>query len=317
MPSIDRVVMYGGLDASGVVRDSTWVWDPANGWLMLIEHSAPGPRSSTRMVYSVALGKIVLFGGKATMTGPPVNDDTWLFDGTSWVACSSCTTRPPARISEGLEYYPGALSGVLMFGGLGLGAVSLNDTWILKGNPPNWVPCPVVQCPASSLPAPRVSPTLGFDSAAGNTLMFGGNVSKGATGETWTFAYGRKPAWKRCPVTQCPTGVPSARSGQRMAYDSTLQRILMFGAGLPLLGNETWFWSGNPGAWVQCGPGNGCEDVSPRPAPRCCVGFTWDSVAQKAIVFGGGYDAAPQSYGDTWTWDAVSGWQCASLSCST
>jgi hypothetical protein len=315
MPEIDKVVMYGGLDSSGVVSDATWFWDPADGWTQAIEHSPPGPRTSTRMIYDPAQGKIVLFGGKAAQKGYAVDNVTWLFDGSTWTSCTSCSTRPPARMSEALEYYPGRMAATVMFGGFG-GGTFLNDTWMLKGSPPNWVPCPAAQCPAASLPSRRSSPSMAFDGQSGRLVMFGGQNDMGQLGDTWFFTSGSKPAWHQCTDAQCPPGSPSFREGQRMVSDPLGREIVLFGAGRPVLLGDTWLWSGKPGGWVQCAASNGCP-ATPTPAARCCVGLTYDSTAEKVVLYGGAYQTAPMAYADTWTWDAVDGWQCQSATCSS
>ena len=79
-PLAGRVVLFGGMDASGTALSDTWEFDGA--WHM---SSATGP--SARAFGSMAtLGNtVVLLGG--TASGIPANDaldDMWTFDGTSW-----------------------------------------------------------------------------------------------------------------------------------------------------------------------------------------------------------------------------------------
>jgi hypothetical protein len=178
------------------------------------------------------------------------------------------------------------------------------------------MPCPAAQCPAASLPTPRISPAMSFDGMSGRLVLFGGQTDAGAVGDTWFFNAGRKPAWLRCTDSQCPPGTPSSRLGHRMVFDSVLQEVVLFGAGRPQLLGDTWLWSGKPGGWGPCNAANGCP-ATPTPAARCCVGLTYDTTAQKVVLYGGAYQTAPMAYGDTWTWDAVDGWKCQTGTCSS
>ena len=309
MPSpTDKMVMYGGLDSTGVTLDSTWTWDPQDGWQLLIEHSPPGPRTSTRMVYDDALRRIVLFGGKACQKCGAVNSDTWMFNGVAWSKCSTCRTKPPARISEGLEYDPAdpANPFVLMFGGFG-GGRRLGDTWMLSGSRPNWVACSALQCPARTTPSIRTTPGMAYDDSNLRVLLFGGDGASGSLGDTWFFDARLTPAWSQCPATQCPLGSPSARLGHRMVLDTASHQIVLFGAAKPSQKNDVWLWQGIPGSWALCDALLGCPGPS-TPAPRCCVGLAFDTAAGVAVMFGGAYDKPPEAYGDTWTWDPVDGW---------
>lgn len=310
---IRKVIMYGGLDTNGDALKDTWAWN-GTSWQPLIADSAPGPRVSTRMVYDVAIDRVVLFGGKACMTCAPVDDKTWLFNASTntWTECACSGLRPLKRTSPGLSY-DSVNQLVILFGGTG-GGGPRNDTWKFNGT--SWAEC-ITECPVASRPSARGGPEMEFDPVLGETVMFGGQSGSGSLGDTWFFNPTQNPAWEQCsPTGQCAVN-PGPRSGHRMAYEGGPgQRIFLFGAGNPTLKNDTWFWMGNPNrSWVQCDASNGCSATPP--APRCCTGLTYDGARAEIVLFGGGINPAPSAYGDFWRWTAAGSWDCIPATCST
>lgn len=270
------------------------------------------------MVYSAALGQIVLFGGKTCMQCGPVNDATWVFDGKTWTECICSGPRPDARTSPGMGYDPRAqpIPRVVMFGGAGDGGGEpfgttldpFGDTWLFGGNPadPSWVPCPLANCPEGS-PSARGTPELSFDEFTSEMVMFGGQSGM-SLGDTWFFDRGQAVFWDQCDdVVRCPADKPGPRFGHRMTYDKARNQILLFGAAGPTIMND-WFWTGSPGSWIQCGADNGCTTTPPL--ARCCVGLAYDEARQNVVLHGGGFLEAPNAYPDTWTWDPVNSWRC-------
>ena len=53
----------------------------------------PRPASGAAMAYDPAAGDVVMFGG-ISAAGRPLGD-TWLWEGSGWVAASPATTHPP------------------------------------------------------------------------------------------------------------------------------------------------------------------------------------------------------------------------------
>ncbi len=109
---------------------------------------------------------------------------------------------------------------------------------------------------------------------------------------------GAAPAWlERFPATS-----PPGTSAAAMAYDSNLERVVMFGGvqSSPGIGtevtNEMWTWDGS--SWTLLDPGSG-------PAPRTNFVFAYDPVREELVLFGG-YTAAGDVT-DTWVY-ADNGW---------
>jgi hypothetical protein len=78
------------------------------------------------MAWDASGGRIVLFGG--VVAGQP-QQDTWLWDGTTWSAASP-TVPPPARAFPALAADPSSGT-VLLFGGQGTGG-ALGDGWVWR-----------------------------------------------------------------------------------------------------------------------------------------------------------------------------------------
>jgi hypothetical protein len=287
-----RVVLFGGLDASQRVLDDTWEWDGISAnWLELDPALRPPARCCAAMDYDPVSGNTVLFGGSgasATMLG-----DTWTWDGSTWTAANP-PTSPPARDGASMVY-DAARGAILLFGGLGADGGLLSDTWSWDGA--NWT---LLQ-PASS-PPPRSSAALVYDPDTQAALLFGGccDMSPGAPagtylGDTWRWD---GATWS--PLL--PAESPSPRSSAATAYDPILGMVLLFGGcgtapGACRLG-DTWLWDPGSVSWLP-------EALPAGPPGRTNAAMAADGASRTLVLFGG-LEAGPAGldvYGaDTWSW---------------
>lgn len=82
----NRVIMFGGLELSGKFQGrligETWFYDlEKNRWEQLETTVQPSTRTQHAMVYSHALGKVVVFGGEiGGAYAGEFTDELWLFD---------------------------------------------------------------------------------------------------------------------------------------------------------------------------------------------------------------------------------------------
>ena len=141
-------------------------------------------------------------------------------------------------------------------------------------------------------PPARSAAAVAYDARRGVVVMFGGQGSNGALGDTWEWD---GAAWRQ----RMPSGAqPSASAAAAMVYDAALERVVLFeGAN----GDGTvpmWEWDG--ARWT--------EQVAPSgPAPSDVgVGLAYDGARGEVVLFGGGAFCMP-CFGDTWTW-AGSAW---------
>jgi N-acetylneuraminic acid mutarotase len=130
-PSIRKVVLFGGMSATGRFGD-TWAYDPvANTWTKLEPAGKPpAPRAFASLVYDNASRLLILFGGGVSL-GTLFND-VWAYDGVknTWTQLKPAGESPSARGGQSMAYDPSTRR-LIMFGGLDEAGTSLNDTWAL------------------------------------------------------------------------------------------------------------------------------------------------------------------------------------------
>jgi hypothetical protein len=83
-PARQRLVLFGGVDASGRQGD-TWEWN-GSSWAQLIPAGSPPSRYGHSLIYDEARGVVTLVGGWASGVGLR---DTWAWDGTAWTSQST------------------------------------------------------------------------------------------------------------------------------------------------------------------------------------------------------------------------------------
>lgn len=153
-------------------------------------------------------------------------------------------------------------------------AQSPNLNWQLEANPPS-----------------RTAPALVHHEALGKSVLFGG-VEGDYLADTWTW----DGAWQRVETAVAP----SPRSNVAMAYDSTRDRLVLFGGRnrTSVLG-ETWVFDGT--AWTQLAP-----PVSPPATHRHRM--CYDPVRDRVIVKGGNRTLFGASTDELWEFDGNT-WQ--------
>jgi RHS repeat-associated protein len=151
------------------------------------------------------------------------------------------------------------------------------------------------EAPAGVAPSPlaRQEPSLAFDDATGQLVMFGGGipVEPFDTSDTWTWD---GVAWRE----QFPATVPRPINGfgAPMAYDQAHRYVLLVSEG------NTYTWDGSN--WTK---------LSPAQSPPISDGasMVYDPAAGVDVLFGGlclsagdpGCDASTGISTATWTWD--------------
>ncbi|MFY9343493.1 MAG: kelch repeat-containing protein [Planctomycetota bacterium] len=230
----NRVVVFGGAFAPPVatVSDETWEWD-GNNWYQLQPPVRPSPRSGAAMTYDAARNVCVLFGG-SNLTITSVNDDTWEWNGTTWVLRTPLV-RPPGRWRPFLAYDQ-ALGQVTLFGGgdaAGTGYQPFADTWTWNGT--SWQ-----QRAPLTTPTARNGGGSAYDGQRGLLVTWGGTTSiASANAQTWVW---NGTDWRHDPRTPAPAG----RWATAAAYDLARGRTVLFGGagnGWTLLGDT---WAANP-----------------------------------------------------------------------
>ena len=134
-------------------------------------------------------------------------------------------------------------------------------------------------------PAPRTGPSIVYDAARGQTVMFGG--SRGfPTGESDTWVWDDTRWIHKAPVTS-----PPGRTGALMAYDGAHQLVMMLGGGSIASGGastDVWLWDGT----------NWTRKVPAHPVAGSLA--VYDAAHQRVVMIG--MNNGTELY-TTWTWD--------------
>jgi len=227
-----QAVLFGGtlLSASAPYSD-TWVWDGTN-WTEIQPAVSPPARFGAAMAYDSHSGRIFMFGG---YTGPSPNEggvflnDTWAWNGTTWVQLTTALT-PPGRDFASMA--PATVGELLLFGGA---PGPLDDTWVWNSKTTAWT-----QLRPANSPSPRFGVLLDYDSTLKQVVLFGGSLDFADTfyGDTWL--------WDGTNWTQqMPANSPSARGFTVSTYDAKDKGVLMFGGAACCNGNifsDTWVY---------------------------------------------------------------------------
>lgn len=158
-----------------------------------------------------------------------------------------------------------------------------------------WFPAP-----AGTQPDAVGSPSLAFDAARQEVVLFGGDSVFGLHDRTWTW---NGAAWSE----RFPAVHPGARTMATMVYDAARQRVVLFGGfgeagGVAIDQSDTWEWDGT--TWTQRFPAH-------APSPRGGVAMTYDASRQRIVMFGGGLGGYMMpTFDDTWEWDGTDWTQC-------
>jgi hypothetical protein len=284
-----RVVMFGGFSEGIVARPlgtvfvDTWEWD-GSSWTQRAPTTAPPPRFGHAMAYDSARARVVLFGGD-DRSGPGMFDDTWEWDGSSWVE-RAAGRRPVPRSYHAVAYDSGRGRTVLFGGRHDTGAWN-DSTWEWDGN--DWLN-------HATSPMGLRGHAMAYDGDRGRVMVFGGNTGGGPQlASTWEWD---GSTWfERSAATR-----PPARAQHAMAYDSARGRVVLFGGAhtgddgfsTVFLG-DTWEWDGS--AWTERSP-------AVAPAARYAHAMAYDSARGRIVLFGG-RSAANEFLADTWEWDGT------------
>ncbi|MBI4872143.1 MAG: hypothetical protein HY814_11315 [Candidatus Riflebacteria bacterium] len=311
-----RVVVFGGNGVTGGRVETAYEWDGANWTLshpgdflsmgLLIDGSYEG-RARMACTYDLARRRAILCCGIGT--DGTVSADTWERADRRWVLrqARALGQRRGASLVTDVRR-----NRVVLFGGLGSNGLA-SDTWEWNGS--RWVER--TPLPGAPNPPPRTGHAMACDQSRGEVVLFGGvgmDSTGGAQsiggqwvlGDTWVWD-GR--GWMR----RSPSAAPSRRYSAAMTYDTSRQRVLLFG-GTQYEGsitgetslNDTWEWSGSN--WEARTP------LSTSPPKRYGHSLTYDPVRGEAVLFGGwsrdfgGWTGtvAPRIWtADTWTWNGL------------
>ncbi len=250
----------------------------------------PSARFDHEMVFDSLNNKIVLFGG-FTSTSPYYNDETWVYDISSntWTQMNPAT-KPSARYGHTMVY-DSTNNKVVLFGGWD-DTNRFDDTWVYDLAGDTWT-----QMNPVTKPSARQNHAMTYDSTNNKIVLFGGNDGPTRFQDTWVYNIAGNIWTQMNPATK-----PSARYNHAMVYDSTNNKIVLFG-GYDSYGyddDETWVYDVVSDTWTQMNP-------TSKPSARSLHAMVYDSDNNKIVLFGGYYYDYTSHYDDeTWVYDVAS-----------
>jgi hypothetical protein len=281
------LLMFGGNDVNGNPMSTTWSF-VRNNWTNLTGSIGPSPsaRWASSMAFDAANGTVVLFGGCFNPSCSALGEDTWTYSHDRWTNLSGALpVFPPARGRAMMTYDPVDKT-VLLFGGIGVGGIYLNDLWGFKDG--HWSAIPTALAPSA-----RGGAMMAYDPPSNSTILFGGNDGPYRFADTWSYTNGN---WTNITTT-VGTG-PSARWVGEMTYDAADGNLLLlngYDAGT-YFGDE---WTFANGQWAPL-------SVRGGPAPSYGGLLVYDPVDRYVVYFSGvgsnGVLTSTLIYSDgTWT----------------
>jgi hypothetical protein len=200
----------------------------------------PSERRFSALVYDETLRKAVLFGGYGTN----YRNDTWTWDGVEWTEVKG--DKPPNRGLMAMWYDP-LQKKTILYGGIGRPNINqkvtrFSDMWEFNGT--GWTKMNVADTPGQ-----RFGPQIAVNPESGKLLLFGGLRAETVEGttirqffanDTWEWD-GAASRW----TALAPMRAATARENGSMAWDPTIQRIVMFaGYNGGFFHSDIWTWTG-------------------------------------------------------------------------
>jgi len=265
-----RIVLFGGRTASGY-SDETWVYFPEhNQWRNMNPLTRPSGRVWGAMAYYRSMNVFVLYGGWNTGGGI---QDTWTYsiDSNIW-SFKSTSGNPGARYEHAMVYDVRA-DRIILFGGYLSG--QKQDTWSFDLSTKTWT-----NLNPSNPPPARILHAMSYDVKEGASFVFGGYGGVIYRNDVWKYD-SHSNAWTNMSLNLV-TPSPPARSQHRVAYDSSLNKHILFGgrnSSVSYFG-DLWVYDVASRGWVNRTP--------PRsPMPRRDFSMEWSSYTRTAIIYGG------------------------------
>lgn len=173
--AINKLVVFGGNDASGAALDDVWTWDPVtNTWTNMMPAAGPSARRFTALSYDSANSSIVMFGG-LDASGTHLNDTWLLIAGSAWVPMTP-SNLPPERRQHHLVTRP-EFGDVLLCGGQNAAQPNPTkwkiDTWTWNGS--DWT-----EIITATPPATQVANDATYDQLRQRVVLASGNGTGGS-----------------------------------------------------------------------------------------------------------------------------------------
>ncbi len=257
--------------------------DEEPGWTNLNPDPRPEAVFGPAMTYDSQADRVILFGGFLT-------NQTWSYDfnDNAWTDLSP-TVAPPRRFWHALAYDVESARTILFGGHPGTEVGGRADTWAYDTNTNTWT-----NVTPDLSPALRARHALAYDSESDRVILFGGLNPLNYLDQNDTWAYDTNTnTWTNVN----PPVRPQGRRNHAMAYDAESDRVILFGGTMRgSVHQDTWSYDFNANTWTAMAP-------DPRLAARRMHAMTYDSQADRVIVFGGTASNKVFWTNETWAYD--------------
>ncbi len=253
----NRMIIFGGFGGnSNGVRElnDVWVLSHANGlggqpaWTQLYAGGKkPNGKWSPTAVYDPTTNQMIIFAGvDAAMSDVSAYpSDVWVLSNANGLDKTPSTWKqlypagePPSGRASHTAVYDITHNRMIIYGGHRWGSSPLNDVWVLNnanglGGTPAWTKI----SPTGNIPASRTYHAGVYDATKDRLTIFGGCDSDNGNlpnlknmNDVWVLSHasglGGTPTWTQLNPTGEP---PMARSRHTGVYDSTNNRMIIFG----------------------------------------------------------------------------------------
>ena len=240
----------------------------------------PEIRMSHAMAFDPHNEVAVMFGGSTSVGGYHELGDTWIYsyESNTWTELT-LSPHPAARAGHDMVYC-NATNEIILYG-------SGTDTWSFNCVTQTWS-----LVSTSTNPGNHYSHGMAYDSYENVVVLFGGFGGDGMEqDDTWIF---------NCTIREWsevfPTESPLERYGLEMAYDETIQQVVMTCGNSPAGHlDDTWWYDVSTNTWEE------------QTTTGTRYGLKWPSMVydasiQKCVLFGGQVGEDPVDH--TWVYDA-------------
>jgi len=295
-----RAILHGGV-GTGYLGDA-WELDLTSGleaWggaAMATLGTPPSARMGHAAAFDPIGNRMVIYGGSGA-TGTIGDVHELAFGGTPmWSLITGAAASGSRYFST---WTHDSVNNALVVQSGFNGGSYLGNSWIMPLQGPSqhvWSPLPNDPLAGNG----RVVGSAAFDASRVQALFYGGIANTGAVLTAFSaLDLGGTPAWQTTPVSASPELSPAARWGASLVFDSTINRVVLFG-GKDNSGmfNDVWVLSRATAtaAWAKF------STTGASPAPRVYHSAIYDSAAQRLVVFGG-HDSQGVKLQDLWALD--------------
>jgi hypothetical protein len=220
-PRAHQLVTFGGIDS----YDTTWTWD-GRRWTLARPPIIPPGRFAAAAAYDPATGVVMMYGGRLA-PGEVVND-TWSWDGATWLQLDGGTGNPPQGEGSVMAWDDAAKLMILV----NTDPSSAGGTWTWNGS--RWL-----HQPRGSLPTGTGVIGMAPDPVTRTLLAV---VCCGPNDGTTSTLRWDGATWRTVPTHTAPG------FGVGMVRDPASNRLLLLGDPSIDAGRDLWSWDGRD--WV-------------------------------------------------------------------